>query len=182
MYKLHLPIISLNRHTQDEINKIKALLIEILGYSELEVNSLEEREFRCDIVTGITIDEALKIAQPFEDWDLPLPYLESESGLTIGYNRVGGLQPPNPKEHYCDEPMVSREHLIDVFSLPTKKQIKAAVETAMAMNKPKCPICQSINLTKISELKKAAKVGLFGIFGAGDIGKTWKCNNCGSRF
>lgn len=47
---------------------------------------------------------------------------------------------------------------------------------------PKCPICQSTNLSKISSLKKAAKVGLFGIFGAGDIGKTWKCNNCGSRF
>lgn len=47
---------------------------------------------------------------------------------------------------------------------------------------PKCPICQSTNLSKISTTKKVAKVGFFGIFGAGDIGKTWKCNNCGSRF
>ena len=47
---------------------------------------------------------------------------------------------------------------------------------------PKCPICGSANLSKISTLKKASKVGLFGIFGAGDIGKTWKCNNCGSKF
>lgn len=49
-------------------------------------------------------------------------------------------------------------------------------------NAPKCPICQSTNLSKISAVKKATKVGLFGIFGAGDIGKTWKCNNCGSKF
>lgn len=49
-------------------------------------------------------------------------------------------------------------------------------------NTPKCPICQSTNLSKISNLKKAGKIGLFGIFGAGDIGKTWKCNNCGSKF
>ena len=49
-------------------------------------------------------------------------------------------------------------------------------------NSPKCPICNSTNLSKISTAKKATKVGLFGIFGAGDIGKTWKCNNCGSRF
>lgn len=49
-------------------------------------------------------------------------------------------------------------------------------------NVPRCPICQSANLSRISSLKKATKIGLFGIFGAGDIGKTWKCNNCGSRF
>ena len=45
-----------------------------------------------------------------------------------------------------------------------------------------CPSCKSTNLSKISSAKKAAKVGLFGIFGAGDIGKTYKCNNCGVRF
>ena len=50
------------------------------------------------------------------------------------------------------------------------------------LNKPKCPICNSTNLSKLSNVGKVAKVGLFGIFGAGDIGKTWKCNNCGSKF
>ena len=49
-------------------------------------------------------------------------------------------------------------------------------------NKPKCPICNSTNLSKLSNVGKVAKVGLFGIFGAGDLGKTWKCNNCGSKF
>ena len=47
---------------------------------------------------------------------------------------------------------------------------------------PKCPICGSTNLSKLSAIGKAAKVGFFGIFGAGDLGKTWKCNNCGSKF
>lgn len=46
-----------------------------------------------------------------------------------------------------------------------------------------CPICQSTNLSKISITSKAVKIGLFGIFGAiDDAGKTWKCNNCGSKF
>jgi hypothetical protein len=49
-------------------------------------------------------------------------------------------------------------------------------------NIPKCPTCGSTNLSKISNIGKAAKVGLFGIFGAGDLGKTWKCNNCGSKW
>ena len=49
-------------------------------------------------------------------------------------------------------------------------------------NIPKCPICQSTNLSKITTLQKAGKIALFGIFGMGDNGKTWKCNNCGSKF
>lgn len=47
---------------------------------------------------------------------------------------------------------------------------------------PHCPICGSTKLSKISGAKKAIKIGLFGIFGAGDLGKTWKCENCGSKF
>lgn len=47
---------------------------------------------------------------------------------------------------------------------------------------PHCPICGSAKLSKISGAKKAIKIGLFGIFGAGDLGKTWKCENCGSKF
>lgn len=49
-------------------------------------------------------------------------------------------------------------------------------------NIPKCPICQSTNLSKITIVQKADKIALFGIFGMGDNGKTWKCNNCGSKF
>ena len=49
-------------------------------------------------------------------------------------------------------------------------------------NIPKCPICQSTNLSKITAVQKAGKIALFGIFGMGDNGKTWKCNNCGSKF
>lgn len=47
---------------------------------------------------------------------------------------------------------------------------------------PKCPACGSRNLKKLSAVGKAAKVGTFGIFGAGNLGKTYKCNNCGVKF
>ena len=49
-------------------------------------------------------------------------------------------------------------------------------------NIPKCPICGSTDLSKITLTHKAGKIALFGIFGMGDNGKTWKCNNCGSKF
>lgn len=47
---------------------------------------------------------------------------------------------------------------------------------------PKCPICGSTNLSKITTAHKVGKVMMLGVFGMGDNGKTWKCDNCGSRF
>lgn len=59
---------------------------------------------------------------------------------------------------------------------------KVTLDKQREANKPKCPICQSTNLSKIATVQKAGKIALFGIFGMGDNGKTWKCNNCGSKF
>ena len=48
---------------------------------------------------------------------------------------------------------------------------------------PRCPVCGSSNIGKITVAKRAAKTAVFGAIGAmDDIGKTWKCNNCGSKF
>lgn len=66
---------------------------------------------------------------------------------------------------------------------PSPQQIAHANAVAMeSLNKPKCPICGSTNLSKILATKKAMKIAAFGIFGMGDNGKTWKCNNCDSKF
>lgn len=61
-------------------------------------------------------------------------------------------------------------------------QVIEKKESSPHQNIPKCPICQSTNLSKICTTKKVAKIVAFGIFGMGDNGKTWKCNNCGSKF
>lgn len=48
---------------------------------------------------------------------------------------------------------------------------------------PKCPICGSTNVNKITIGSRAAKTAVFGVLGAvDDAGKTYKCGNCGSRF
>lgn len=70
---------------------------------------------------------------------------------------------------------------ISKASMPVQSALKTSLTNQQA-NIPKCPICQSTSLSKISTTHKAGKIALFGIFGAGDIGKTWKCNNCGSKF
>lgn len=63
-------------------------------------------------------------------------------------------------------PMLNNSHVIGTVSNLTKLT-------------PKCPICQSTNLSKISVTKKIAKIMAFGMR---DTGKTWKCNNCGSEW
>lgn len=48
---------------------------------------------------------------------------------------------------------------------------------------PKCPICGSTNIKKITITTKATKTVAFGVIGAiDDAGKTHKCENCGSKF
>lgn len=47
---------------------------------------------------------------------------------------------------------------------------------------PKCPICGSTNLKKITATRKILKVGLFGRLGTGDLGKTYQCCKCGAKF
>lgn len=47
---------------------------------------------------------------------------------------------------------------------------------------PKCPICSSTKIHKISMTNKAASIVTFGIFSAGHVSKTYKCDICGSKF
>ncbi len=49
-------------------------------------------------------------------------------------------------------------------------------------NIPKCPICSSTKIHKISMTNKAASTIAFGIFAAGHVSKTYKCDNCGSKW
>ena len=74
------------------------------------------------------------------------------------------------------------------------KKIKAELEEAEQWRKqrnamqaelnrkPKCPICGSENLTKITNVRKGLKAFVWGIWAIGEMDKTWECNHCGSKF
>lgn len=49
-------------------------------------------------------------------------------------------------------------------------------------NQPKCPVCSSINIHKISLTNKAASTIAFGVLAAGHVSKTYKCDTCGAKF
>lgn len=67
---------------------------------------------------------------------------------------------------------------------PSPQQIAHANAVAREwQNQPKCPICSSTNIQKISITKRAVKTAFFGALGAvDDAGKTYQCKNCGSKF
>lgn len=48
-------------------------------------------------------------------------------------------------------------------------------------NQPKCPYCGSTNISKIGIVNRAVSVGLLGL-ASSKIGKTHKCNKCGSTW
>lgn len=49
------------------------------------------------------------------------------------------------------------------------------------LNIPKCPVCSSTKIHKISGAKRWVGTGLFGI-SSSDMGKTMQCDNCGYKF
>ena len=46
---------------------------------------------------------------------------------------------------------------------------------------PKCPTCGSTNVSKIGTINRMISTGLFGL-ASSKIGKTHKCNNCGTTW
>ena len=85
-----------------------------------------------------------------------------------------GLANAKELEEYMEaNECVPPQEIIDKMTKEEKSKISKL---------PKCPICGSTNLSKISIIKTGMKIGAFGLLGAGDVGKTWKCNNCGSKF
>ena len=87
--------------------------------------------------------------------------------------------PPNPKWFGVyptrDTERTAQEELMAM-------QCSPAAAPAPDAEKPKCPFCGSNNLVKISATKSFLKIATFGLAGAGDVGKAWKCANCGSKF
>lgn len=50
------------------------------------------------------------------------------------------------------------------------------------INIPKCPICQSTNLKKITMKSKLFAAGMVGVFAAPYTSKTYECMNCHAKF
>lgn len=170
LYNLHAPMWRVN-------DTLRKLLREVLGYSEDEISQLESEHFCRNIVNNLTIEQAKEITEIFIDNDFQI-YLNPGSGAehVIGWNQLGiSLKHSPPKDHYCDEPLVSREHLADL-SIPKK-----VAPPARNINVISCPYCHSANTKKIGWLDRIGSAELWGL-GSPLLGKQFHCNGCGADF
>ncbi len=62
-----------------------------------------------------------------------------------------------------------------------RKIYKEVNNSAQSANLPKCPICGSTDLKKLSTLNRGASAFMWGL-GSNKIGKTYECRNCKSTF
>lgn len=176
LYSLYAPMWDTN-------GTLRKLLREVLGYNDDEIKILESEHFDRNIVNNLTIEQAKAITEIFCDNDFQI-YLNDGRGDegVIYWKQLGiSLTHNPPKDHYCDEPLVTREYLADL-SIP--KKIDPPIKEILFEKKPtvECPYCHSTNTKKISGLSKAGSVALWGVFALGKTSKQWHCNNCDSDF
>lgn len=187
MYKLHAPLIN---KSNEKIQTIKILFKEVLGYNEQEINQFVNTKFMCDIAINLTLEQAKQIVEPFYDNDIQIYLFDQSSNSPLAWQKDLGiiLTKNTPKQHYYDEPVISREHLVDPFiQQEIERQQNIKDNRREQLEKPQtptitCPYCQSTNTKKISGLSKAGSVALWGIFALGKTTKQWHCNNCKSDF
>lgn len=74
---------------------------------------------------------------------------------------------------YLNQEFVKRGESLTFEAYPYKQNKERYI--------PKCPICGSTNLKKLSFTNKAISVGVFGLL-SNKINKTWECKNCKSTF
>lgn len=186
MYKLHAPLIN---QSNEKIQIIKKLLKEVLGYNEQEINQFVNTKFMCDIAINLSLEQAKQIVEPFYDNDIQIYLFNQSSNSPLAWQKDLGiiLTKNTPKQHYYDEPVISREHLVDPFTQQEKERQKNIEDNRREqLEKQKnpiitCPYCQSTNTKKIGVVGRSVSFGLFG-FGSSKMGKQWHCNHCYSDF
>lgn len=193
MYKLYAP----NYSERDPLLPIiQNLFKEVLGYTDEEIKYFTKTHFSCDVVINLTLEQAQEIAQIFYSNDISIYLRDQKTNSSLYWQTDLGiiLKKEPPKSHYCDEPLVSRDHLVDAFTQQEKERqenIRQAQQEARnnaivktnntQSNKPQCPTCGSTNVRHISTLNRAVSIGVFGLFSS-KIGKNYECLNCKAKW
>ena len=168
------------------IKKVIPLIKNVLGYTDNEIDLMTKHYFSRALAKGLNKQQVKLIVQPFYDIDAPIIIREyDDNGKLIEsaipyYYDFFELVKQEPKSHYYDNPVISREHLVVPDYTPSTPTIefneKPSTPTVT------CPYCKSTDTKKISGLSKVGSVALFGIFALGKTTKQWHCNNCKSDF
>ncbi len=112
-----------------------------------------------------------------------IQWLENKLGHPISEKMINMR-----REYYKKQDEEEQQRLKEEREKYKRKATQNAIEYGRRLleeknNVPKCPICGSTNLKKITITTRVVKTAAFGTIGAiDDAGKTYKCENCGSKF
>lgn len=82
----------------------------------------------------------------------------------------------------CNYRLIKQENIKNIKHPELSKRNYNVIGTiSNQSNTPKCPTCHSTNISKIGTLNRMVSTGLFGL-ASSKIGKTHKCNNCGTTW
>lgn len=176
------------------------LLKEVLGYTYEEINNfiaVQQKNYFPPFAINVTKEQAIKILQPFEDYELNVYATEYDDKTfqiithcwefewldNIVSNGV-------PKSHYYDNPIIKAEQRVDPFNPPTFDSkwvnIDLGLEKVFSLSNTTptvtCPYCKSTDCKKITNTSKAVHTAIFGIFSLGRNSKNYHCNSCKSDF
>lgn len=181
MYKLRAPLI----YSDDEnIIIIKKLFKEVLGYTDKEIQQFVDTNFLREVAINLTLEQAEKIAKPFFDNGIDLYIRSQQTNEFLGWESDLGVYivEESPKDHYYDEPVVSREHLVNPFEAKQIQKIQESCPISeIKKNIVTCPYCQSTKCSRISILGRMVSVEFWGL-ASNKLGKQWHCHDCGSNF
>ena len=79
----------------------------------------------------------------------------------------------------CNHPLSNKNIFLTSEEYNDSNHITTS--TTMKTNIPKCPICGSTNLKKLSALDRGTSAFMWGL-GSNKIGKTYECRNCKATF
>lgn len=116
---------------------------------------------------------------------VPKEYYEDFQGISFISNEMRQklikdlvLTSSNFDQYYFDNAIVIKGQKDAEFNA---KMTRGKVILEEKSRAPKCPTCGSSNIAKIGIINRAVSTHLFGL-ASSKIGKTHKCNNCGSTW
>lgn len=184
MYKLHAPLIN---SSNTNITTIKMLFKKVLGYTNSEIDQFIKTKFMCDIAINLSLEQAKQISEIFKSHEITIYLFDQQNNIPLAWQKDLGiiLSKNPPQNHYCDEPLISREHLVDPYTQQAKEReynIQQSLKELNAKPVVECPYCKSTDTKKITKASKAAHTFFFGFLSVSRNTKEWHCNNCNSDF
>lgn len=184
MYEVRMILQDINIPKEaDTIKKVTPLIKSVLGYTDEEVDLMVKHYFSRALAKNLTEQQVKMIVQPFCDIEAPILIKECDSsGKYIDFRDYDffNITKQEPKSHYYDKPVVSREHLVAPDYTPSAPTI--VFDERPSTPTVTCPYCKSTNTKKISATSKAVHTAFFGIFSISRNSKQWHCNDCNSDF